>query len=56
MLRKGDRRMSQGNEEDEEQKPHLCRHIPISRRDIDYERVVRLEDVGSDGRLGRAFE
>ena len=48
--------MSQGNEEDEEQKPHLCRHIPISRRDIDYERVVRLEDVGSDGRLGRAFE
>ena len=43
-----DGRTSQGNEEDEEQKTHLCQHIPISRRDINYERVVRLEDVGSD--------
>ena len=27
-------------------KTHLRRHIIISRRDIDYERVIRLEDVG----------
>ena len=47
-----------GREKDEEKKTHLCRHIPISRQDIDYERVVRLEDVGySNIRvwLGRAF-
>ena len=33
-------------------KAHLCRHIPISRWDIGYERVVRLEDLGYLGLAG----
>ena len=33
-------------------KTHLRRHIILSRRDIDYERVVRLEDVGYSGLAG----
>jgi len=35
-----------GEREDEKQKTHLRRHILISRREIDYERVVRLEVCG----------
>jgi len=50
--KKNDGRENESRErEDKEQQTHLCQHNPISRRDIDYERVVRLEDVGSDERV-----